>query len=509
MGKVYKAAIYLRISKEDKDERNSIASQKEITLNYAKRHNYEIVDEYVDNGYSGILSSRPALDKLMIDILRKNINMVIVKDMSRLTRDKNLTAYFTDIFFPDNDVRLISVTEYVDTGERYEIDDVVALRGIINQSYLEDISKKIKAVKTEFKKQGKFIENSVPYGYIKDKEDKHKLVIDEEAAKIIKYIYTSYLEGVKPYIIAENLNKEKIKTPSQYQNLKHQAKYWTNKIINRILSNPIYTGRLPINRLQNDFKLKKVIVTSNNNLEYCENSHDAIICIEDYEMVQEKRSSRVKKEPETYLYLLKGLVYCGNCGCRLTYKNEAPVKINSKGVVTGKKNKKGRFVCEEHNRHLEVCNSKDIKISEHELNEIVLKTLSKRLMELKIERYGSTIEKQQLGINPEMAEKQKLKQEINVQEKIFKTLYQKKVEGLISAEEFKVQYAQYQSRINEYKERLRGIEEKKSNQNVESSMDTIIKHFVDCEGFDNSILQKLIEKIEVGKNNKIEILMKV
>ena len=135
--KEYKAGIYLRLSKEDKEKNNSIDMQREITTAYANKHNYNIVQEYVDNGYSGILSSRPNLNRLMIDIVRKKINMVIVKDMSRLTRDKNMTSYYTDIFFPDNDVRLISVTEYIDSGERYEIDDAVALRGIVNQSYLE------------------------------------------------------------------------------------------------------------------------------------------------------------------------------------------------------------------------------------------------------------------------------------------------------------------------------------------------------------------------------------
>ena len=118
LAKEYKAGVYLRISKEDKEKKNSISSQIAIVEKYAKDHNYEIVEEYIDNGYSGILSSRPALDKMMLDIVRKQINMVIVKDTSRLTRDKNLTSYFTDIFFPDNDIRFISVTEYVDTGER-------------------------------------------------------------------------------------------------------------------------------------------------------------------------------------------------------------------------------------------------------------------------------------------------------------------------------------------------------------------------------------------------------
>src|SRR5699024_7840823 len=109
--KEYRAAIYLRLSKEDREINNSIDMQREITTQYAKEHKYKIIDEYIDNGYSGILSSRPGLNKMMIDIIRNKINMVIVKDMSRLTRDKNMTSYYTDIFFPDNDVRLISVTE--------------------------------------------------------------------------------------------------------------------------------------------------------------------------------------------------------------------------------------------------------------------------------------------------------------------------------------------------------------------------------------------------------------
>ena len=112
--KDYKAGIYLRLSKEDSEVNNSIDFQREITTKYAKEHNYTIVKEYVDNGYSGILSSRPELNKMIMDIVRNNINMVIVKDTSRLTRDKNLTSYYTDILFPDNDIRFISVTEYID-----------------------------------------------------------------------------------------------------------------------------------------------------------------------------------------------------------------------------------------------------------------------------------------------------------------------------------------------------------------------------------------------------------
>ena len=151
--KEYKAGIYLRLSKEDINTNNSIEAQRDITSKYAKEHGFAIVKEYVDNGWSGILDSRPALNEMIIDIVKKHINMVIVKDLSRLTRDKNKTGYYTEIFFPDNDVRLISVTEFIDSGERYEIDDTIMLRGIMNQSYIADISKKIKSVKTNMKKQ--------------------------------------------------------------------------------------------------------------------------------------------------------------------------------------------------------------------------------------------------------------------------------------------------------------------------------------------------------------------
>ena len=205
--KEYKAGIYLRLSKEDTNTNNSIEAQRDITLKYAKEHNINVINEYVDNGYSGIIDSRPALNKMTIDILRKKIDMVIVKDLSRLTRDKNKTGYYTEIFFPDNDVRLVSVTEFIDSGERYEIDDTIMLRGIMNQSYIEDTSKKIKAVKTNMKKQGKYVEKNVPYGYKKDENDKYKVIVDEDVADNVKLIFNMYLNGFTQGKIAKYLTR--------------------------------------------------------------------------------------------------------------------------------------------------------------------------------------------------------------------------------------------------------------------------------------------------------------
>lgn len=506
--KNYNAAVYLRLSKEDREINNSIDIQREITTKYAKEHNYNIAYEYVDNGYSGILSSRPALNKLMMDIIRNKVNMVIVKDMSRLTRDKNLTAYYTDIFFPDNDVRLISVTEYIDTGERYEIDDVVALRGIVNQSYLEDISRKIKSVKRNFKEHGEFVEASVAYGYKKDKLNKHKLVIDECVAPVIREIYKSFLEGKKPLEIANDLNQRKIKTASQYLNLKNIGKYWTESMINRILTNPIYAGNLVLNKYENNFKLKKKIVSPKHQYEILKNTHPAIISQEDYDCVQQIKGNKTKNDFKTYLYLLKDLTYCKHCGRKMVYKNSHPVRIDKNGRITGKQNEIGYFICGEHYRHKEVC-SEFNKIMEKDLNRIVLNAVSDRLKQLQLSKYAKDVQEFRERQNTELNNYKKTKNEIYKQESNFKVLYSKKVEGIISEEEFLEQYNIYKEVTIELKEKLDRLEKLKNNFETRNDVEKLIIEFDNCEKFDNAILKKLIEKIEIDKNQNVEILLKV
>ena len=505
--KEYKAAIYLRLSKEDIEKNNSIDMQREITTKYAKDHNYKIVNEYVDNGYSGILNSRPELDKMIRDITLGKINMLIVKDMSRLTRDKNLTSYFTDIFFPDNDVRLISVTEYVDTGERYEIDDAVALRGIVNQSYLEDISKKIKAVKTNLKKQGKFIESSVAYGYKKDSLDKRKIVIDEKVSSNIIEIFNLYLDGIGPVEIANRLNKRNIETPSQYLNLKHQAKYWTKSMIARILDNPIYCGRL-VTKYYSDFKLKKIIANRKGNYEYISNTHQPIIAPGIFDKVQEMKKGTTKDNQKEYVFLLRDLVYCKNCGRKMVYKNSNPIRIDKNGKITGIKNELGYFICAEHYRHKDVCNEW-IKIKENTLEEIVLKQISNRLKKLQLIKYANDVKAYKEIMNPEASEYKKIKNEINRREADFKILYSKKVEEIISEDEFIREYNLYKQKTKELKDKLDRLEESKKSYNSKNDVEKLIIEFSETKKFDNKILKKLVEKIEIGKNEEVNIILKV
>ena len=373
----YKAGVYLRLSHEDIGENNSIEAQRDITTGYAKKNGYTVAKEYIDNGYSGILESRPALNEMIIDIIRNKINMVIVKDLSRLTRDKNKTGYYTEIFFPDNDVRFISVTEYIDSGERYEIDDSIMLRGIINQSYLADISKKIKSVKTNLKKEGKYVEHYVPYGYKKSDEDKYKVVIDENVADNVKMIYQMTLEGISQGKIAKHLTAMGIDTPKAYKGQNVTINQWRNDSISRILKDPFYTGKMIINKAYSDYRTKKIIKTPKEEWIFLEETHEPIITQEDFDEVQ-RIFERVPKPKRIYEYLLRDLVYCGHCKARMQYKSITRTKVRGKTLPKEKMETRWYYKCRMLYRFPEICD-RGHTIKEDTLNSMVLEFVKKRL----------------------------------------------------------------------------------------------------------------------------------
>ena len=319
--KEYRAGIYLRLSREHPEENNSIEAQREIVTNYAIKNGYKIIEEYEDNGYSGILDSRPGLNRMMLDISRGYINMVIVKDISRLTRDKNKTGWYTEKFFPDNDVRFISVTEFLDSGERYEIDDTIMLRGIANQYYIADISKKVRANKKAMRDNGQYVEHYTPYGYKKKKDDKHQIEIDEDVAENIKMIFDMYIQGKTGSQIANFLNDKKIKNPSRYMKMKNASKKWSPETINTILSNPFYCGNTVTNKYITNY-MKKTCKINKDRKSWIikENTHEAIISKEQYNRVQEIKDNKHKEKGTTYQFLLKGLLYCGHCKSKYQYK---------------------------------------------------------------------------------------------------------------------------------------------------------------------------------------------
>ena len=279
----YKIGMYIRLSREDdtKDyESESITNQRSLILDFLKENNYTLYDEYVDDGYSGTSFDRPAFKRMIADIEANKINMVVTKDMSRLGRDYVNFGHYIEKYFPEHNVRYIAITDDVDTFVDSVGNDMVPFKAIFNDMYAKDISKKIRASIITKKKNGCFMGTYAPYGYRKDPENKHKLVVDPVASIIVKKIYEMFLEGNSLQKIARKLTDENVAKPSVHKNMRYpcpnnQTKsIWDESSILDILKNPNYTGSLYQNRRKKiNYKSKKVVdvpkedwIVSHNNL---------------------------------------------------------------------------------------------------------------------------------------------------------------------------------------------------------------------------------------------------
>ena len=455
--KEYRAGIYLRLSREHAEENNSIEAQREITTNHAIKNGFKIVKEYQDNGYSGILDSRPALNEMMIDISRGLINMVIVKDISRLTRNKNKTGWYTEIFFPDNDVRFISVTEFIDSGERYEIDDTIMLRGIANQYYLTDISKKIRANKKAMKDAGQYVEAHAPYGYKLLEEDKHKIVIDEKVADVIRIIYDMYIDGKTGTQIAQYLNSKRKRTPSQYLKMKNASTRWSQETINDILSNPFYSGDTVVNKYITNYMTKTCKKNKDRSTWIIkENTHEPIILKEKYKKVQEIKKRKRGKKATKYEFLLKDLLYCGHCKHKLQYKlyksaDKTRYLYDSSGFVCGIVYKK---------KHL--CKNKTF-VNEKHINSIISEKVKERLSQIKVDKATNKIVDYFKENSEETKELNKYKNEVQKLDRKKMILYRKKCEQYITENEFKEEYTKIKEEISNYQKKIEKLEENNNN----------------------------------------------
>lgn len=498
--KDYRAGIYLRLSREHPEENNSIEAQREITTKYAIKNGYKIVEEYEDNGYSGILDSRPALNRMMLDISRGIINMVIVKDISRLTRNKNKTGWYTEIFFPDNDVRFISVTEFIDSGDRYEIDDTIMLRGIANQYYIADISKKIRANKQAMKNAGQYVEHYAPYGYKKKENDKHQIEIDKDVADNIRLIFDMYEKGNTGTQIARYLNDNKIKNPSRYMKMKNATKKWNGDTIITILSNPFYCGNTVTNKYTTNYMNKTCKINKNKESWIIkENTHDAIISKEQYDRVQEIKKEKYKKTDIKYDYLLRELVYCGHCKLRYQYKiyksaDKKRYLYDSAG-----------FKCGTVYRRPDKCKNSAF-INEKHLNDIVIAEVKHRLSYIKIDETTNKITDYYKQNSEEYKNLQKYKNEIEKLERRKSVLYSKKCDKKITIEEFKEQYEKIKTDINKFKIQIEEIENNNKSDLDEKRIREIITDYKNGKEITNEFLKSIIKRIEVYSNLKVEII---
>lgn len=334
----YNVGIYIRLSREDDDktiESESITNQKSLLMQYVKENNLKVYDMYIDDGYSGTNFERPGFKKMIDDIENKRINMVITKDMSRLGRDYIGTGNLIERYFPEHNIRYIAVTDNIDTYLENSNNDIAPFKAIMNDMYAKDISKKIKSSLKAKQKEGKWVGGRCPFGYDIDPENKNHLIINEEKARIVKRIYKMFLDGNTYFKIARRLTQEHIKTPAQYYNFKWNSNYntkfgkWNSKSVEDILKNRIYTGDLVQNKRNKvNYKIKKVVKNDPKDYIIVENTHEAIIDKDTFFNVQSLLPKYVGRNEKKEYHLFDGLLYCGDCGHRISIQPRRKIDNN-------------------------------------------------------------------------------------------------------------------------------------------------------------------------------------
>lgn len=337
----YKAMAYYRLSKDDKNEdriadsegkiSDSILNQRKLVHAYLQNHpNITLVDEAYDDGYTGTNYNRPGFQAVLEKVQSGSINCVIVKDLSRLGREYIETGKYLEMIFPSFGVRFIAINDDIDSEHSSAGDDlIIPIKNIMNESYCRELSKKLRNQFRIQRGNGEFLGAFASYGYCKSPDDKHKLIVDEYAAEVVRGIFSLKVKGYSQNVIADYLNNEKILPPAEYKKslgMKYKTGFqastqskWSVVTLNRILTNPIYIGTLVQGKRGTpNYKIKTMRTRSENDWVVVENNHQAIIDPLVFSTVQKMMERDTRRPPNTDVLLpLAGVLFCPDCGFSL------------------------------------------------------------------------------------------------------------------------------------------------------------------------------------------------
>lgn len=323
-------ALYERLSNDDRllGDSNSIVNQKAMLESYAKQNNFSNLQHYTDDGFSGGNFERPSWKRMVSDIQAGKVGTVIVKDMSRVGRDYLQTGFYTEVLFKQQGVRFIAVSNGVDSTDASS-SEFAPFLNIMNEWYLRDCSRKLKAAYRTKGNSGKPTTSHPPYGYRKSPDDKNQWIVDEESARVVKRIFNLCVEGYGPGQIAKILMNDKIETPSYYWGKQGisawQSKYdpnrpydWTSDSVARMLERFEYLGHtVNFKTFRQDYKNNKMLHNPKEKWKIFENTHEPIIDKETWELVQKLRETPKRHDFSDKPNPLTGLLYCADCGAKL------------------------------------------------------------------------------------------------------------------------------------------------------------------------------------------------
>lgn len=512
INKNYNVGIYIRLSREDDDknyESESITNQKSLLLQYANENKLRVFDIYIDDGFSGTNFDRPGFKKLINDIETKKINMVITKDMSRLGRDYIGTGNLIEKYFPEHNIRYIAVTDNIDTFLDSSNNDIAPFKAIMNDMYAKDISKKIKSSLRAKMKEGKFVGGRTPFGYDQDSENKNHLVINEEQAIIVRRIFEMCLSGLSFFKIAKKLTNEHIKTPAQYYSFEWKSNYnlkygeWHSKTIRDILTNRMYIGDLVQNKRNKvNYKVKRIIKNNPSNYIVVENTHEAIVDKNVFYEVQKRIPKNVGRNEKKEEHLLDGLLYCGECGHRISVQPRR------------KKDNRCYTICNYYRTYMKerLCTTHSNNYDE--LENVVLDNLKQSCLDY----INKKQVKEKVLNNLRNNNTNNYEQEINILNKYIKqinenldSIYIDKLNKKISEEQFNRVKLKLENELNikqkKYNELSNNINFEVNEEQRNKIINEFIENFISMKQPTRELIINLIDKIEIFEDKKLNIIL--
>jgi len=504
-------ALYCRLSRDDElsGDSNSIVNQKTILKKYADDNGFRNTQFYVDDGVSGTTFDRPDFNRMITDVEAGRIGTIIIKDMSRFGRDYLKVGYYTEIIFPEAEVRFIAVNNGIDSANQTD-NDFTPFLNIINEWYAKDTSKKIRAVFKSKGQSGKPLCTNPPYGYLKDSSEKMKWVIDEEAADVIRDIFRLCMAGYGPTQIARQLEERRIVVPTVHLQSKGintparppKSPYaWQARSVADILAKMEYLGHtVNFKTFKKSYKSKVKLFNNPKDWLVFKNTHEAIIDEGTWETVQKIRDGKRRPSRMGEMGMLSGMMFCADCGAKL-YQVRANSWTHDKEY----------FVCATYRKKKGGCSSHQIR--NVVVEQLILEDLQRVTAfakEHQQEFSEAIMKNSEKAIAKELRLSQKeyeLAQErIAVLDKIIQRLYEDNVLGKISEERFFKMSADYEAEQKELVAKVSALKQmidsaKQQSLNTDRFL-MLIRKYTEITELDAEIIREFIDKIIVFKAEK-------
>ena len=510
-----RAAVYCRLSKDDGEsegDSSSIQTQRAMLEHYCAQQGWAVVAVYQDDGFTGLNMNRPDMTRMLKAIERRQIDVVVTKDLSRLGRNYIQTGQLIEEFFPKNGVRYIAVNDSVDT-DMDSVYDMTPFRAVMNQMYSADVSKKVHSAYVTKARSGQFTGCLAPFGYCKNPDNTSQLIPDEDTAWIVKLIFDYAKEGYGPNYIRRKLEDREIPCPAWWnrkkglrnkftkferENPETRHLIWDFTTIKEILQNPVYIGAIASQKQVYKFKTGWIKDKKPHEWLIVEDMHEPLVSREVFELVQEKAKSRKRPDAFGNYSIFAGLIKCGQCGSTMNIRR-ANQKGNERIYTCSKYNKYGVKHCSQHRMKYDVLYS----IVLEQIRSYAAKALENEdevISQLAIQSRGDYADERAL-VEKAIADDTARLAAI---EKLIAKLYEDMIADRISAENFNAILAKSQAEQKALRERLQHNQSRVEHERQEHDDTTrwieLIKEYADIQELDTATLQRLIKKIVIHED---------